>query len=72
MVCSRPCIGDLKGWKTLFTCHFYLEGFADLQDALCIFLDSHERLFLCLLALWLVFFVVVVSLLSLCHESLWL
>ena len=58
MVCSCPCIGDLKGWKTLFTCHFYSDGFAGLRAALCIFLGSHERLFLCFLALWLVFVVV--------------
>ena len=65
VVCSRPCIGDLKGWKTLFACHFYSEGFAGLRAALCIFLDSHERLFLCLLAPWLEFVVVVDLLLNL-------
>ena len=50
VVFSHPCIGDLKGWKTLFACHFYSEGFDDLRAALCMFLDSHERLFLCFLA----------------------
>ena len=65
VVYSRPCIGDLKGWKTLFAYHFYSEGFAGLRAALCIFLDSHERLFLCLLAPWLEFVVVVDLLLNL-------
>ena len=69
MVYSPPCIGDLKGWKTLFTCHFYSEGFDGLRFALCIFLDSHERLFLCLLAPWLMFVVVVVSFLSLRFQN---
>ena len=64
VVFSHPCIGDLKGWKTLFACHFYSEGFAGPRAALCIFLDSHERLFLYLLALWLEFDGVVDLLLS--------
>ena len=61
----HPCIDDLKDWKTLFTCHFYSEGFAGLRAALCGFLDGHERLSLGLLTLWFVFVVVVVSFLSL-------
>ena len=65
VVCSRPCIGDLKGWKTLFTYHFYSEGFASLRAALCGFLGDHERLSLCLLTPWFVFVVAVVSFLSL-------
>ena len=69
MVYSRPCIGDLKGWKTLFTCHFYSEVSASLRAALCGFLGGHERLSLGLCTRWFVFFVDVVSFLNIMFQK---
>ena len=46
VVCSRPCIGDLKTWNPIHL-PFDSEGFVGLRAALCSFLGGHERLFLC-------------------------
>ena len=42
VVCSRPCIGDLKDRKTLFTCHFTLRVSLD-YGLLCVFFMEAMR-----------------------------
>ena len=50
VVCSRPCIGDLKVLESPIRLSFSSEGFVGLWAALCNFHGSHVRLFLCFLA----------------------